>query len=171
DHFAALANTAYGKNEQSDTSLRVIADHARALAFLAADGVLPSNEGRGYIFRRILRRAVRHGKLLGLDQPFLSQAADVVINLLGDYYTELHTQRARIVEVLSLEEKKFGLTLNTGLLLLNELLDSLKQRQQMVIPGEEVFKLYDTHGFPVELTQEIAAEQGFTVDTAGFEES
>ncbi len=171
DHLAALANTAYGKNEQSDTSLRVIADHARALVFLAADGVLPSNEGRGYIFRRILRRAVRHGKLLGLDQPFLSQAADVVINLLGDHYTELHAQRARIVEILSLEEKKFGLTLNTGLLLLNELLDSLKQRQQTVIPGEEVFKLYDTHGFPVELTREIAAEQGFTVDTAGFEQS
>jgi alanyl-tRNA synthetase len=171
DHFAALANTAYGKSEQSDTSLRVIADHARALVFLAADGVLPSNERRGYIFRRILRRAVRHGKLLGLEQPFLSQAADVVINLLGDYYTELHSQRARIVEVLSLEEKKFGLTLNTGLLLLNELLESLKQRQQTVIPGEEVFKLYDTHGFPVELTQEIAAEQGFTVDTTGFEES
>ena len=171
DHFAALAGTAYGKSEQLDTSLRVIADHARALVFLAADGVLPSNEGRGYIFRRILRRAVRHGKLLGLDQPFLSQAANVVINLLGDYYTELHTQQARIVEVLSLEEQKFGLTLNTGLVLLNELLATLKQRQQTVIPGEEVFKLYDTHGFPVELTQEIAAEQGFTVDTAGFEQS
>jgi len=171
DHFAQLAHTSYGKDHKTDTSLRVIADHARALVFLAADGVLPSNEGRGYIFRRILRRAVRHGKLLGFDKPFLSIAADVVINLMGDYYTELRTQRTRISDVLSLEEKKFSLTLNTGLALLNDLLQNLKQRGQAVIPGEEVFKLYDTHGFPVELTEEIASEQGFTIDTAGFEQA
>jgi len=171
DRFASLANTHYGKDEKTDTSLRVIADHGRALVFLAADGVLPSNEGRGYIFRRILRRAVRHGKLLGLDKPFLAEAADTVISLLGDHYTELHTQRNRIIEVLSLEEKKFGQTLNTGLTLLNELLEQLRQRNEKVIPGEEVFKLYDTHGFPVELTQEIAAEQGFVIDTSGFEQS
>jgi alanyl-tRNA synthetase len=171
DHFANLTHTTYGQNAQVDTSLRVIADHARALVFLAADGVLPSNEGRGYIFRRILRRAVRHGKLLGLDQPFLSIAVDVVTGLMGDYYTELHTQHDRIVEVLSLEEQKFGQTLQTGLSLLNDLLADLRQRGQKVIPGEDVFKLYDTHGFPVELTQEIAAEQGFTIDTAGFEQS
>lgn len=171
DHFAQLAHTSYGKDHKTDTSLRVIADHARALVFLAADGVLPSNEGRGYIFRRILRRAVRHGKLLGFDKPFLSIAADVVINLMGDYYTELRTQHTRISDVLSLEEKKFSLTLNTGLALLNDLLQNLKQRGQSVIPGEEVFKLYDTHGFPVELTEEIASEQGFTIDTAGFEQA
>ena len=171
DHFAALTKTTYGGNEKIDTSLRVIADHARALVFLAADGVLPSNEGRGYIFRRILRRAVRHGKLLGLDKPFLFEAANVVINLMGDYYTELHSQQARIVEVLSLEEQKFGLTLNTGLQLLNELLDDVQRHHQKVIPGEAVFKLYDTHGFPIELTQEIAAEQGFTVDTSGVEQA
>jgi alanyl-tRNA synthetase len=171
DHFAAIASTSYGKDTKTDTSLRVIADHARALVFLAADGVLPSNEGRGYIFRRILRRAVRHGKLLGLDQPFLSEAADTVMRLMGDYYTELRTQRNRIVEVLSVEERKFGQTLSAGLNLLNDRLDSLKQQQQTVIPGEEVFKLYDTHGFPVELTEEIAAEQGFTIDTSGFEQS
>jgi alanyl-tRNA synthetase len=171
DHFAALASTAYGKDAKTDTSLRVIADHARALVFLAADGVLPSNEGRGYIFRRILRRAVRHGKLLGVDRPFLSEAADTVMRLMGDYYTELRTQRDRIVEVLSVEEQKFGQTLSAGLGLLNELLASLQQRHQKVIPGEEVFKLYDTHGFPIELTEEIAAEQGFTVDTSGFEQS
>jgi alanyl-tRNA synthetase len=171
DHFAMLTNTVYGRDAKTDTSLRVIADHARALVFLAADGVLPSNEGRGYIFRRILRRAVRHGKLLGLDQPFLSVAADTVIRLMGDYYTELRMQRDRIVEILSLEEKKFSQTLNTGLSLLNELLDTLKQRNQSIIPGEEVFKLYDTHGFPVELTQEIAAEHGFTIDTSGFDQS
>jgi alanyl-tRNA synthetase len=171
DHFATLTNVRYGENVKVDTSLRVIADHARALVFLAADGVLPGNEGRGYIFRRILRRAVRHGKLLGLDKPFLSQAADVVIAQMSDHYTELRTQRDRIVEVLSLEEQKFGQTLHTGLTLLTELLDSLQQRQQAVIPGEEVFKLYDTHGFPVELTQEIAGEHGFSIDTSGFEQA
>ncbi len=171
DHFARLTNTVYGRDMQTDTSLRVIADHARALVFLAADGVLPSNEGRGYIFRRILRRAVRHGKLLGFDKPFLSVAADVVIGLMGDHYHELHQQRHRIMEILSLEELKFGQTLNTGLHLLNQLLDELRAKKHMVIPGENVFRLYDTHGFPVELTQEIAAEQGFTIDTAGFEQA
>ncbi len=171
DHFAEIANVHYGQDNKHDTSLRVIADHARALVFLAADGVLPSNEGRGYIFRRILRRAVRHGKLLGLDKPFLAEAANTVIKLMGGYYSELHTQRERIVEILSLEELKFSQTLSTGLALLNEMLAILKERQQTVIPGEEVFKLYDTHGFPVELTQEIAAEQGITIDTSGFEQS
>jgi alanyl-tRNA synthetase len=171
DHFAQIAGVRYGEDAKKDTSLRVIADHARALVFLAADGVLPSNEGRGYIFRRILRRAVRHGKLLGLDKPFLAEAANSVIGLLGDYYTELQTQRNRIIEVLSLEEQKFGQTLSTGLALLTEMLGVLKEKGRTVIAGEEVFKLYDTHGFPVELTQEIAGEQGFTIDTAGFEQS
>ncbi|GCF07444.1 alanine--tRNA ligase [Dictyobacter arantiisoli] len=171
DRFALITNTPYGQNNKSDTSLRVIADHGRALVFLAADGVLPSNEGRGYIFRRILRRAVRHGKLLGLDKPFLAEAANTVIDLMGGYYSELETQRERIIEVLSLEEKKFSQTLDTGLSLLNELLLDLKQKQQTTIPGAEVFRLYDTHGFPVELTQEIASEQGFKIDDAGFEEA
>jgi len=171
DHFAQITGVRYGEGGKHDTSLRVIADHGRSLVFLAADGVLPSNEGRGYIFRRILRRAVRHGKLLGLDRPFLAEAANTVIDLMGGYYTELRTQRERIIEILSLEEQKFSQTLSTGLTLLNEMLATLKERQQKVIPGEEVFKLYDTHGFPVELTQEIAAEQGFTIDTSGFEQS
>src|SRR6266446_534868 len=171
DRFATLANTTYGKDAKTDTSLRVIADHARALVFLAADGVLPSNEGRGYIFRRILRRAVRHGKLLGLDKPFLSEAADTVINLMKSHYVELGLQRDRIVEILSLEEKKFGQTLNAGMYLLNNLLEDLKQRGHTAIPGEEAFKLYDTHGFPLELTQEVAAEHGLTVDVSGFEQS
>ena len=171
DRFAALANTTYGADAKTDISLRVIADHGRALVFLAADGVLPGNEGRGYIFRRILRRAVRHGKLLGLDRPFLSEAADTVINLMKGHYVELALQRDRIIEILSLEEKKFSQTLNTGLFLLNNLLEDLKQRGHNAIPGDQAFKLYDTHGFPLELTQEVAAEHGFTVDVSGFEES
>jgi len=171
DHFATLARTSYGLNARTDTSLRVLADHGRALVFLAADGVLPSNEGRGYIFRRVLRRAVRHGKLLGLDKPFLSEAADTVINLMKGHYVELATQRDRIVEILSLEEKKFSQTLNTGLYLLNNLLEELRQNNSHVIPGEEAFRLYDSHGFPLEFTQEVAAEHDFTVDIPGFEKA
>ena len=171
DRIASLANTTYGKDTKIDTSLRVITDHTRALVFLAADGVLPSNEGRGYIFRRILRRAVRHGKLLGLDKPFLAEAADTVINLMRGHYVELGLQRDRVVEILSLEEKKFGQTLNAGMYLLNNLIEDLKQRGHSAIPGEDAFKLYDTHGFPLELTQELASEQGFTVDVSGFEQS
>jgi alanyl-tRNA synthetase len=171
DTFAALANTSYGKDSKADMSLRVIADHGRALVFLAADGVLPGNEGRGYIFRRILRRAVRHGKLLGLDRPFLSEAADTVINLMKSHYVELGLQRDRIVDILSLEERKFSQTLNAGLFLLTNLLEDLKLRGHTAIPGDQAFKLYDTHGFPLELTQEVAAEHGFTVDVSGFEQS
>ena len=171
DRFASLAHTTYGSDPRHDVSLRVIADHGRALVFLAADGVLPSNEGRGYIFRRLLRRAVRHGKLLGLDKPFLSEAADTVINLMKGHYTELAQQRDHIVEILSLEEKKFNQTLNAGLSLLNSLLEELKRKGHTAIPGEEAFKLYDTHGFPLELTQEVAAEHGLKVDVSGFEEA
>ncbi len=169
DRFAELVGVRYGHDAKADTSLRVIADHGRALVFLAADGVLPSNEGRGYIFRRILRRAVRHGKLLGLDKPFLADAADTVINLMKDHYTELAERRDQIVEVLSHEERKFGQTLSMGLQLLNEVLDDLQKREENVVPGEAAFKLYDTHGFPLELTQEVAAERGMLVDTPGFE--
>ena len=171
DRFAAIAGTSYGENPRNDTSLRVIADHGRALVFLAADGVLPSNEGRGYIFRRLLRRAVRHGKLLGLDKPFLSEAADTVINLMKGHYVELGLQRDRIVEILSLEEKKFNQTLNAGLVLLTDLLEEVRQQGHNAIPGDAAFKLYDTHGFPLELTQEVAAEHGLTVDVAAFEQA
>ncbi len=169
DRFASLLNTKYGRDSRVDSSLRVIADHGRALVFLAADGVLPSNEGRGYIFRRILRRAVRHGKLLGLDKPFLADAADTVINLMKGHYSELEQRRDQIVEILSHEERKFGQTLSLGLQILNEVLDDLQREGENVVPGEAAFKLYDTHGFPLELTQEVAAERGMLVDITGFE--
>jgi alanyl-tRNA synthetase len=169
DRFAELLGTSYGHDPKVDASLRVIADHGRALVFLAADGVLPSNEGRGYIFRRILRRAVRHGKLLGLDKPFLAEAADTVINLMKGHYTDLAQRRDQIVEILSHEERKFGQTLSLGLQLLNEVLDSLQEQGEKVVPGETAFKLYDTHGFPLELTQEVAAERDMLVDITGFE--
>ncbi len=171
DKFAEVAGTTYGSNAKVDASLRVIADHGRALVFLAADGVLPSNEGRGYIFRRILRRAVRHGKLLGLDKPFLAEAANTVIDFMKSHYKELEFHRDRIFEVLTMEEKKFSQTLDSGLSLLNTLLADLKQQHQTVIPGKDAFKLYDTHGFPLELTQEVAADDGFTIDVPGFEQA
>ena len=148
----------------------MIADHGRALVFLAADGVLPSNDGRGYIFRRVLRRAVRHGKLLGLEGPFLAEAADTVIDLFKGHYAELAERRDRIVEVLSVEERKFSQTLATGLQLLNARdCDDLKERGGDGVPGEVAFRLYDTHGFPLELTEEVARERGLTVDRAGYE--
>jgi alanyl-tRNA synthetase len=166
--FAQIAGTMYGKDQRADRSLRVIADHGRALVFLAADGVLPSNEGRGYIFRRVLRRAVRHGKLLGLEKPFLSDAADTVIELMAGHYPELREQRDRIVDVLSLEERKFSQTLSTGLQLLDAKLSELKESNTTVFAGADAFALYDTHGFPLELTLEVVAEHGLTVDEGGF---
>jgi alanyl-tRNA synthetase len=169
DKFAALVGTRYGHNADHDRALRVIADHGRALVFLAGDGVLPSNEGRGYIFRRVLRRAVRHGKLLGLDRPFLAEAADTVIELMGGHYHELVARRDQIVDVLSMEERKFSQTLSAGMRLLGELLDDLERHGERQVPGVEAFKLYDSHGFPLELTQEIAAERGMTVDVVAYQ--
>ncbi len=169
DKVATLAGTGYGQDTKTDTSLRVITDHSRALVFLAADGVLPSNEGRGYIFRRILRRAIRHGRLLGLDKPFLAEVANTVIGLMKSHYHELETRHDRILDILTLEETRFSQTLTTGLQLLNSLLEDLKKRNEHVVPGEDVFKLYDSHGFPIELTSEVAVEQGFTIDSSGFE--
>jgi alanyl-tRNA synthetase len=166
--FAQIAGTTYGKDPKADTSLRVIADHGRALVFLAGDGVLPGNEGRGYIFRRVLRRAVRHGKLLGLDRPFLGEAADTVIELMQGHYPELRANRDRIVDVLTLEERKFGQTLSAGLHLLGERLAELERTGQHELAGDDAFALYDTHGFPLELTLEVVQEHGMTVDEAGF---
>ncbi len=169
DKFAALAGTSYGTNPDHDRSLRVIADHGRALVFLAADGVLPDNTGRGYVFRRILRRAVRHGKLLGLENSFLAEAADTVIDLMKGHYAELAERRDQIVEVLSLEEQKFSQTLSLGLHILTRELDELERRGASELPGEVAFRLYDTHGFPLDLTEEVARDRGMTVDRAGFE--
>src|SRR5215469_5322151 len=169
DKFASLAGTTYGVNATHDRSLRVIADHGRALVFLAADGVQPDNTGRGHIFRRVLRRAVRHGKLLGLDQPFLAEAADTVIGLMKGHYTELVKRRDQIVATLDAEEVRFGQTLGQGLQLLTRELDELQERGESLLPGETAFRLYDTHGFPLEITEEVAHERGFSVDRAGFD--
>lgn len=162
----------YGKryiNSPTDFSIRVIADHIRATSFLIGDGVQPSNEGRGYVLRRIIRRVIRHGKLLGQEKPFFAPIAHVVIDEMGSAYPELIQHRAFIEKVITNEEERFYQTLSTGLDILNCAFEDLKKKNQKVLPGDVVFKLYDTYGFPKDLTTDIALENGVTIDDAGFE--
>jgi len=166
---ATIAGVRYKEDARIDRSLRVIADHARGVTFLVGDGVFPSNEGRGYVLRRVLRRAVRHGRLLGIERPFLGQLADIVIELFSPYYPNLVEQRERIHRVIDHEEEHFQRTLATGLARFEALVDQLQRSGERVIPGDEAFRLYDTYGFPLELTEELAREAGLEVDRAGFE--
>ncbi len=152
-------------------SYRVIADHGRAITFLIGDGVTPSNEGRGYILRMILRRAARHGRKLGFREPFLAHIADKVIEIMGHHYTELVLRRDFIKNLITQEEERFQQTLDVGLNLLDELMAELASRGQKVIPGEEAFRLYDTYGFPLDLTRVVARERGFEVDEEGFNQA
>ncbi|SHJ69244.1 alanyl-tRNA synthetase [Anaerobranca californiensis DSM 14826] len=156
----------YGEKEEVDVSLKVIADHIRAVVFMVADGVLPGNEGRGYVLRRLLRRAVRHGLLLGLKEMFMYKLVDVVIQLMEDQYPELKTKRDYIVKVVTLEEEKFAQTLEQGMQLLEYELAKLTKGQ--VFPGDIAFKLYDTYGFPLDLTKEVIGEKGFELDEEGY---
>jgi alanyl-tRNA synthetase len=164
-----IAGITYGKNADNDTSIRVIADHSRAVTFLIGDGILPSNEGRGYVLRRILRRAARHGKLLGIDKPFLNESAQVVIDMMKDVYPDLESKASFITKVIINEEQRFMETLDAGLRILQEETAALKKAGKNVLPGSLVFKLYDTFGFPTDLTADIVKRDGFTLDTAGFE--
>jgi alanyl-tRNA synthetase len=165
-----IAGKKYGHTEApDDVSMRVIADHARATTFLVGDGVLPSNEGRGYVLRRIMRRAIRHGKRLGLDQVFLPRVADAVISEMGDVYPEIRENRAFILKVAEQEEESFRRTLDKGLTILEEQIRHLTARGERTIPGKVAFQLYDTFGFPMDLTRVIAEEHTVGVDEAGFE--
>ena len=148
---------------------RVIADHSRATAFLIADGVLPSNEGRGYVLRRIMRRAIRFGRLLNLPTPFLSRVCDGVVELMGEIYPELVAMHHIMTQVVTGEEERFADTLDHGLKLLGEELDYLKTHSQKILPGEVAFKLYDTYGFPLDLVQDTLREEGLVLDLEGFE--
>ncbi len=148
---------------------RVLADHSRATTFLLADGVLPGNEGRPYVLRMIMRRAIRFGRKLGLEGPFLGELAKVVIELMGDHYTELQERRDFILRAIRQEEERFARTLSAGLERLGELISRVKREGRAEIPGVEVFRLYDTYGFPPDLTQDVAAEHGLTIDRTGFE--
>lgn len=158
----------YGANPKSDMSFRLIADHNRALTFAISEGILPSNDGRGYVLRRILRRAYRHGKLIGIKEPFLYRIAGVVVDLMNEAYPDLKPRWQHTSQMILAEEKRFESTLNQGLNLLDEWINKLKQNNATIIPGEVAFKLYDTYGFPLDLTMDIAAEQGLTVDEPGF---
>ena len=163
------AGIAYGKNADNDISVRVIADHSRAITFLIGDGITPSNEGRGYVLRRILRRAARHGKLLGINKPFLNQSAQVVIDMMKGVYPDLEEKASFITKMILNEERRFMETLDAGLRILNEETTALKKAKESILPGALVFKLYDTYGFPVDLTADIVRQDGFTLDNDGFE--
>ena len=164
-----LSGTRIGAGEESDVALRVIADHARAVTFLIGDGVLPDNEGRGYVLRRILRRASRHGWLLGIEEPFLHRVADAVIEEMGDAFPEVRERRAFIEDRVRREEERFLETLGRGLGLLEEEIDKLGKAEEL--GGEVVFKLYDTFGFPLDLTADILRGRGLALDEAGFEQA
>lgn len=168
DSVCRIAGVEYGKKHETDVSIRVITDHVRSVTFMTSDGVLPSNDGRGYVLRRLLRRAARHGRLLGIDRPFLTEVADVVIENSKDAYPELNDKREYINKVLSSEEEKFYQTLDGGLTILKGYMEEMKAAGEKLLAAEKVFKLYDTYGFPVDLTQEILEEQGFALDEEGF---
>ncbi len=168
-HIERHSGKNYGDNEKDSVSMRVIADHCRAVTFLICDGALPSNEGRGYVLRRIMRRAARHAKMLGVGEPLLYKMVEAVREMMGDAYPELAEREAYIKKVILAEEERFTETLDRGLGILNDEVASLRSRGSRVIPGEVLFKLYDTFGFPVDLTADIVESEGFTVDEAGFE--
>ena len=164
-----ISGKTYGADPDSNVSIRVVADHSRAMTFLIGDGVLPSNEGRGYVLRRILRRAARHGKLLGLDKPFLNEVVSVVVENMKNAYPDLADKESYIRKVVVNEEQRFIETLDSGLRILDGEVTALKKSGGTVVPGDVVFKLYDTFGFPVDLTADIVKKDGLTLDAEGFE--
>ena len=159
----------YGKDSATDTSFKVIADHIRAVSFAIGDGALPSNEGRGYVLRRLIRRAVMHGKKLGINKAFLVDLVPVVGQIMESYYPEIVEKQDFIQKVMKTEEERFHETINDGLAIISELIKELKASNQTVLSGKDIFKLYDTYGFPVELTEEMAQDEGLSVDHEGFE--
>ncbi len=165
----ALAEKRLGEDQAVNVAMKVIADHSRAAAFLIGDGVLPSNEGRGYVLRRIMRRAIRYGRNIGLKRPFLHQTAGVVFDIMAPAYPELTDSGAFITNVIENEEIRFAETLDNGLKLLNDTLGELKSRQIRTIPGDVIFKLYDTYGFPVDIVRDVVRDEDMQLDTAGFE--
>ncbi len=167
-HIAALAGVTYGTDRQADISYQVIADHLRAITFLISDGVLPSNEGRGYVLRRVIRRASRYGKLIGIDKPFLYKLTGVVVDEMREAYPELADSREHVAKVVLLEEERFATTLTSGLALLNETVAKLKAENRNVIPGDVLFKLYDTFGFPLDLVADMARDMDLTLDEKGY---
>lgn len=171
DKVCELADVTYGEDEKKDISIRVITDHIRSVTFMAADGIMPGNEGRGYVLRRLLRRAVRHGKLLGIDDIFLYKLVDEVVKNYGGHYPELVEKQDYIKKLVRIEEERFKETIDQGMSLLEGEIDDQIREENKVFPGGAAFKLYDTYGFPKDLTREILAERGLTLDEKGFEEA
>ena len=165
------ANIKYGEDDEKDISIRVIADHVRSMTFLVSDGILPSNEGRGYVLRRFIRRAARHGKLLGIDGDFLYRISENVIDSWGDEYTDLRDNKEIIKRVIKGEEDKFKETIDQGISILEEYISEMKKNNWDTLNGEKAFKLYDTFGFPLDLTKEMLFEQSLKVDEVGFKEN
>jgi len=165
---ADLAGVPYGKGEESDVSMKIVADHSRAFTFMVGDGILPSNEDRGYILRRLIRRAVRHGRLLGITRTFLPSMVEVVVETMGGAYPELKQNSTFIISIVRAEEERFTQTLRSGLFYFEEAVRDLREKGGEVIPGEVVFHLHDTLGFPLELTRELAREKGLALDEEGF---
>ncbi|WP_297393480.1 alanine--tRNA ligase, partial [uncultured Peptoniphilus sp.] len=159
----------YGEDKKADISFRVITDHIRAMTFMISDTIVPSNEGRGYVLRRLIRRAARHGRKLGIKRAFLYEIADMVMDSWGDQYNELKENRKSIKEIIRREEEKFLETIDGGLVRLNANIEEMKASDKKLLDGKKAFKLYDTYGFPIDLTEEILKEEGFDVDMAGFE--
>jgi len=168
DHVCRIAGTEYGKEYKKDVSIRVITDHARSVTMMVSDGILPSNEGRGYVLRRLLRRAARHGRLLGINRVFLSEIVDTVIECFGGAYPNLAEKQDYIKKVVSLEEERFYATVDQGMVILEDYMKQVKSSGSEQLTGEMVFKLHDTYGFPLDLTREIAAENNLTIDEEGF---
>lgn len=166
-----ISGKSYGKNNDTDISIRVIADHMRAISFLLSEGLMPSNEGRGYVLRRIIRRASRHARLLGLDGAALYRLVDVVAESMGMVYPELIQERERASKVLMVEEERFTRTLQQGMRLLDDIIDELKKSGEKTIPGDELFRLYDTYGFPLDLARDIAMDNHLMIDEDGFNEA
>ena len=167
-HVEHIANKTYGEDPKTDISIRVITDHIRSCTFMVSDGILPSNEGRGYVLRRLLRRAARHGRMLGIDHPFLVDLVETVIQSSESAYPELREHDAYIKKVIGTEEANFARTIDAGMNILNNMIDGLEKAHEHLLKGLDVFKLNDTFGFPLDLTKEIAAEQGIEVDEEGF---
>ena len=164
-----LTGAHYGETEKRDVSLRVITDHIRSAAFMICDGILPSNEGRGYVLRRLLRRAARHGKLLGVNDPFLYQVVDTVIHENEGQYPDLREKQTYITKVIRTEEENFGRTIDGGMKIFSDLLAEHKQKLEKIFSGADAFRLYDTFGFPIDLTMEMAADEGLSVDEGAFQ--
>ena len=167
--IAKVSGKKYGQDKNADISFRVITDHIRAMTFMISDTIVPSNEGRGYVLRRLIRRAARHGRKLGIERAFLYEIADMVINSWGEQYTELKENKESIKEIIRREEEKFLETIDGGLVRLKAHIDEMKENNEKLLDGEKAFKLYDTYGFPIDLTEEILREDGYDVDMEGFQ--